>query len=272
MIVIVVAILLAGAWPVMAALTALSVAVVLELSAAFGFCKKETWPVAVYMLLSVFLVELLSVSVLSAIDTGKRQGLFLLYLIIGFAIALIYCGAPDSGKRVKLRDFLSVLALSLFSSYCLSSAINLRMDTPQGKYLIWLVPVAACMTDAAALFSGKFFGRHPLAPSISPKKTVEGAIGGTIVGILAVMLCGWIFRLIEPTLSVSYPRLFVLAVLAVIAAQLGDLSMSQIKREVGIKDYGNFIPGHGGILDRLDSVIFTAPVLYYFMLILPVFA
>jgi phosphatidate cytidylyltransferase len=109
-----------------------------------------------------------------------------------------------------------------------------------------------------AFFTGSLIGRHKLCPAISPKKTVEGAVGG-FVG--SVLLCGAFGYLLMPALLASC---LILGAIGGVAAQLGDLTASVFKRGLGIKDYGNLIPGHGGILDRFDSVLFTAPVVYYY--------
>jgi phosphatidate cytidylyltransferase len=128
----------------------------------------------------------------------------------------------------------------------------------------WIVFVLAItfLSDTAAYFTGRLLGQHPMAPYISPKKSWEGAIGGlvfaTLTGLLLVYLLGlpiplWIGAL--------------LGCIGSIAGQAGDLAESLIKRQVDIKDSGRIIPGHGGILDRIDSLLFTAPVLYYMIMI-----
>jgi phosphatidate cytidylyltransferase len=115
------------------------------------------------------------------------------------------------------------------------------------------------VNDTAAYFVGKFLGRRRLVPSLSPGKTLEGAVGG-ILGSLLVAI-GFIF--IYPSLPLL--PLLVLGLLVGVAAQVGDLVESVFKRQVGVKDAGNLIPGHGGMLDRLDSMLFTAPLVYYYV-------
>ena len=128
--------------------------------------------------------------------------------------------------------------------------------------------VCACVTDMFAYFAGLLFGKHKLCPKISPKKTVEGAIGGTLGGIVASVLVGY---LIQPVLgtSVSLLHMAMLGLVSAVAGQIGDLSASLVKRNVGIKDFGKIFPGHGGVMDRLDSILFVAPIVYcYFSLVL----
>ncbi|MGV8146384.1 MAG: phosphatidate cytidylyltransferase [Alkaliphilus sp.] len=126
--------------------------------------------------------------------------------------------------------------------------------------MIWFVFIIAWSTDTSAYFSGYLFGNKKLCPSISPKKTVEGAIGGVIGSMLASATFAYFF-IPEHLLAITF-----LGFLGSILSQIGDLIASSIKRHVGIKDFGNVLPGHGGVLDRFDSIILTAPTVYYFML------
>ena len=130
-----------------------------------------------------------------------------------------------------------------------------------GCALIWLTLVGTWASDTFAYFTGYLFGRHKLCPNVSPKKTVEGFIGGIIGTAASVAPLGYSFGF--------DPRyLAILGVLQSLVASMGDLVESIIKRYTGIKDSGNLIPGHGGVLDRFDSVIFTAPTVYYFLFFL----
>ncbi len=133
-----------------------------------------------------------------------------------------------------------------------------------GIYYIWIVFIGAFMTDTFAYFSGYFFGRHKLCPNISPKKTVEGSIGGSICSVGIVLLYGLLLDK-RFGIDISYIRLGILGLLIAIISQIGDLTASVIKRKYGVKDYGTIFPGHGGILDRLDSIIVTAPLVYIYI-------
>lgn len=127
--------------------------------------------------------------------------------------------------------------------------------------VLLLVFLTAFATDTMAYFTGSFFGRHKLCPVISPKKTVEGSIGG-IVG--SVVLCGIFALWLAPELLVDF---LILGGLGGVVSQFGDLTASIFKRKMGIKDYGTLIPGHGGVMDRFDSVLFTAPLVFLYFLI-----
>jgi len=129
-------------------------------------------------------------------------------------------------------------------------------DFNYGSTYVWLIFVISFATDTFAYFTGYLFGKNKLIPKISPKKTIEGSIGGILGSTISCILFAYIFKL-------QILPLVVIGSLGSIVAQFGDLFASSIKRYVGIKDYGKLIPGHGGILDRFDSVILVAPFVYY---------
>ncbi|MDD4503538.1 MAG: phosphatidate cytidylyltransferase [Clostridiaceae bacterium] len=135
-----------------------------------------------------------------------------------------------------------------------------------GSIILWLPFLTAWFTDTFAYFVGIYIGKVKLCPNISPKKTVEGALGG-IVGSIAISI---IFGIVINNFGIDINIIhFVIAgFLCGVASEVGDLAASYIKRYTGIKDFGNIIPGHGGILDRFDSILFTAPVIYYYFVII----
>lgn len=132
------------------------------------------------------------------------------------------------------------------------SAIILIRDMPQGNVFYPLVFVAAWGTDIFAYFIGMLFGKHKLIPDVSPKKTVEGAVGGILGTTALFAVYGMLFLHLE---TIQYIVLIAFAPFVSVIAQVGDLLMSLIKRNYGIKDYGKLLPGHGGVLDRFDSII-----------------
>lgn len=136
-----------------------------------------------------------------------------------------------------------------------------------GKAIVWLIFISSWMCDTSAYAVGVLLGRHKMAPLLSPKKSVEGGIGGILGAALLGLLYGWILRKMG---IMTEKNIFVYPLLAGaggIISQIGDLAASAVKRNYGIKDYGHLIPGHGGILDRFDSVIITAPIIYYLSLL-----
>ncbi len=128
----------------------------------------------------------------------------------------------------------------------------------QGLYFLIFIFFVILFTDIAAYFFGIKFGKHKLSPVISPKKTVEGAIAGGVCAVIAGLIIGKL-------IGISLYHSFVLSLIVTVMAQLGDLSESLIKRDAGVKDSGNSLPGHGGFLDRADSYLFSVPVAYYYI-------
>ncbi|WMI79864.1 phosphatidate cytidylyltransferase [Anaerotignum sp. MB30-C6] len=156
-----------------------------------------------------------------------------------------------------------------FYAFFLLSHIYLIREFAYGKYLVWLAFIAAFGCDTGAYFIGVNFGKHKLIPFLSPKKTIEGSIGGILTATLLSLAYGlWIGNVVV----FEDVNLLLLCGLAgffgSFLAQIGDLAASAMKRLTTIKDFGKLIPGHGGVLDRFDSVILTAPALYYIMFFL----
>lgn len=137
-----------------------------------------------------------------------------------------------------------------------------------GRYFIMLPFVAAFMPDIGAYFVGVLFGKHKLCPLISPKKTVEGLIGGILFGVLGLVVYGVILQFLFD-LSVNYWVVVVIGLASSAFSVFGDLSFSVIKRQTGIKDYGDLFPGHGGVLDRFDSVIIVTPLIEVLLSLIP---
>lgn len=151
--------------------------------------------------------------------------------------------------------------------YCLTALVRLH-GYANGRGYILLPFVIAFLSDTGAYFTGLAFGKHKLAPVISPKKTVEGVVGGMIGATVGVIIYGVILQNAF-AFHVNYLYVPVYGILGSLGAVFGDLSFSAIKRQTGIKDYGNLIPGHGGILDRFDSMVIVAPLVEILMLLIP---
>ncbi len=164
-------------------------------------------------------------------------------------------------EKRKLEDAMATILGIVYIVFFSFHMVLVHRDGPKEVSFLWIIVLAAFGTDIFAYFTGMLLGKHKLCPKISPKKTVEGAVGGTLA---AMVLCGAYGYFFGKEFLVHF---FVLGALGAIAAQLGDLTASVFKRKMGIKDYGNLIPGHGGILDRFDSILFVAPVIYYYMVL-----
>ena len=168
---------------------------------------------------------------------------------------MVYGFSVNERKLADMTSTLLGIMYVVFFSYHI-----VLIDQSQHRILIWLVFLTAFGTDIMAYFTGMAFGKHKLCPNLSPKKSVEGAVGGVIGSVVFCGIFGYF------ALPDAFVMTLVIGFLGSIFAQLGDLSASAFKRQMGIKDYGNLIPGHGGILDRFDSVLFTAPLVYYCIL------
>ncbi len=135
---------------------------------------------------------------------------------------------------------------------------------------VLVILIGCWITDSCAYFSGYFFGKHKLAPAISPKKTVEGSIGG-VLGVIIIMVAYAYVAGNIMNVSVNLVSAAVIGFTTGVVSQFGDLCASIIKREHNIKDFGNIMPGHGGVMDRFDSLMFVAPAVYYILKFFPIF-
>lgn len=172
--------------------------------------------------------------------------------------------------HVKLRFEIIALCLAagLLIPFLLTSIVRIH-SVKLGRHLILIPFVLAFSSDTGAYFAGRAFGSHKLAPVISPNKTVEGAIGGVLAAMLGMLLYTMILQLAFQ-LKVNYAYALVYGLVGSVGAVFGDLCFSVIKRQTGIKDYGKLIPGHGGILDRFDSMMIVGPATEFLLLVLPV--
>lgn len=226
-----------------------------EIYKPFGFIRKM--PLAI-----VGAAFGLSIAFGSLRDASFIVAAIIFYMLLMFSIAMAY------RKTVSFSDISILMFTTIYISLCLAH-VGMVNEGPFGAFLIVYMCVGAFMTDSGAYFVGKFFGKRKLLPEISPKKTVEGSIGGIITamvsfGIYAVILM-FMFGF-----KINWLSFMGIGFISTFVAQAGDLSASMIKRELNLKDYGSIMPGHGGILDRLDSLIFVAPLVYYLNLIFPV--
>ena len=184
---------------------------------------------------------------------GKSLNWFMM-LFMGYLIcqmAVLVFAYPKYNTQQILAGFFGVFYVAVMLSF-----IYLTRNLPDGKFLVWLIFLCSWGCDTCAYCVGMLIGKHKMAPVLSPKKSVEGAVGG----VVGAALLGIIYAAVTKGPIVEYA---VICAVGALISMVGDLAASAIKRNQGIKDYGKLIPGHGGILDRFDSVIFTAPVIYF---------
>ena len=194
----------------------------------------------------------------------RAIALFLMVTLFLLAIKLYGTDRAIGSEQIMICLF-GGLIIPLF----LSALVELK-DMEHGKYLVLLPVICAFLTDAGAYFAGVFLGKHRGITMVSPKKSLEGYIGGILSGAVFLLLYGIILQQFAH-LDVSLPIMALYGLLGSAITELGDLSFSLIKRQYGIKDYGNLLPGHGGILDRFDSMTFAAPLLLLLVELLPAF-
>ena len=186
-------------------------------------------------------------------------------MFIPTSIVLLFINVIATSMKIEPKD---IFATFFGICYVIGFLVFLPLlySMPNGKCLIWYILIAAWGTDTFAYAVGMRFGKHKLT-KISPKKSVEGSLGGTIGAIvLALIYTALVQRYVD--LNLSYVFVAIATLVLSILSQLGDLSASSIKRKMEIKDYGNLIPGHGGMLDRIDSIIFVAPFAYFLLIMI----
>ncbi len=180
-----------------------------------------------------------------------------------FAATIILFGILMAKIKVKdkVEPLLSVI-IAFMITFFFKSLSGIR-NTEKGVYLLGVTMLISVLTDIFAYLCGKGFGKHKFAPVLSPKKTVEGSVGGTICAVAILMIVARVLS-DNDIIFVNYGILAVYLLSASVLGQFGDLAFSSVKRICGIKDYGKLLPGHGGVLDRFDSMLFVAPFTYLF--------
>jgi len=163
-------------------------------------------------------------------------------------------------RKLTFSQILTALFAGTLIPLMLSSLVSLKI-MPGGHLLVFLPFISAFLTDAGAYFTGLAFGKRKAFPLISPKKTVEGCIGGLVTGTAVMVVYGLVVYATSLHIVVFW-ALFLYGIIGAAITQVGDLAFSLVKREFSIKDYGRLLPGHGGMLDRFDSMVFTAPAMF----------
>lgn len=226
------------------------------------WCLAEAFGVFAYHKNPVFVIAGLVVCAaapfLAKWNVSQIAGLLFLVLI---SLSAAMVAKPD---KVNILDLALVMFLLVMIPISFGLLASLRNIPDFGMFYIWYPFVGAFLSDIGAFFVGRAFKGPKLCEALSPKKTISGSIGGLIGSVVGFFLMSLIFRFGFHILVNPIPY-YGLAVFTSVAGQLGDLTMSAIKRYAKVKDFGNVMPGHGGMLDRLDSVIFVAPVVYIFI-------
>ncbi len=193
------------------------------------------------------------------VNTGVALSEMILLVFVVFLFLLLGIAVFSHGK-FKVQDVSAAFVLIFYIIFGFSSILAIR-DAQYGQYLFLLIFISAWISDTGAYFTGVLFGKHKLIPDVSPKKTVEGAIGGLVFCIVSFVVFGIIMQKFYD-LSPNYILLGCMGLVMSIVSMCGDLIASLVKRQYNLKDYSKLIPGHGGIMDRFDSIIATASVMF----------
>ena len=226
-----------------------------EFYRATGLFKEGT---VNFVAVSGFVVTVIYYLVLMILVEDLFMFMFITVVFIIVMLGTYVFTFPKYSSKDVVYTFYGFFYVSVMLGF-----IHLTRELPNGIYIVWLIFISSWFCDVFAYLTGMAFGRHKLCPNLSPKKSVEGAIGGIVVPAI----CGGVYAyFIKDCLGADSDLIVMFAVLCALGAavsQIGDLAASAIKRNFDIKDYGKLIPGHGGVLDRFDSVIFTAPMIYF---------
>ncbi len=182
--------------------------------------------------------------------------LIILYLLLLLSVYVF------TYPKYKDADMTAAFLSFIYVSVMLSYIYQIRAITPSGGVLVYLIFVSSWVNDVCAYLAGITLGKHQMTPKLSPKKSIEGGIGGVFGAGIVGAVFGALYPVLVHPMEHSILIFGLIGAVGAIPAVIGDLSASAIKRNHDVKDYGHLIPGHGGILDRFDSVIFTAPIIY----------
>ena len=248
-------------------LSLIAVIAVFEILRVVGAHKKLSLSIPAYILSATFPILAFFVSV-------KNVTVFLLILAASMFVYLMWLMGVSvfSKGKVAFSSIAEVFVTVLYVTVSFTSLSLIRyLDRESGAFCVVLVFMVAWICDVFAFAVGSLMGKHKLIPEISPKKTVEGSIGGIVFSVLCCLVYGIALDLIVVDMTVNYIALGLIGGVLSIVSQLGDLVASLIKREYGVKDYGKIFPGHGGIMDRFDSVLAVSTILLIICLVVPPF-
>ncbi len=213
-----------------------------------------------------------AVAIVIAVILLIAHGTFLFNIAVGAISALAIYEIFRATKMTEHKyqtiaccafAFVDAFSVGILLPYSFSTLVTMAGLGGKGVFMIVLTLAAAWLADSGAYFAGTFFGKTKLCPEISPKKTVEGLIGGVISNGILMLIISLFYQFVLKGEPIHYLGVLIAGMLAALIGLVGDLTASVIKRQTGIKDYGNIMPGHGGIMDRFDSVLLVAPFMYY---------
>lgn len=245
-------VIITGGWLLFAVTLALSLIGAFEFFRATGVREEgkkfNALELAGYLGIALYYISLV-------VQWGSMQLMALITAIVVVMAVYVFTFPRYHADQV-IASYFAVIYVGVMLSFVYQT----RM-LQDGEYIVWLIFLCSWGCDTCAYCAGRLLGKHKMAPVLSPKKTIEGALGG----VLGTLILGILYAVFTKGPVVEYA---IICAIGALISMIGDLAASAIKRNKGIKDYGKLIPGHGGILDRFDSVIFTAPMIYFLAVML----
>jgi phosphatidate cytidylyltransferase len=205
---------------------------------------------------------------INLVGVDAQAGYVMSFLLMQVIFVLAIRAHGTQGE-LPFQDLCVCLFGGVLIPTFLSALVELRM-MPSGKYWVLLPVIVAFLTDGGAYFAGIFLGKHRGITNVSPNKSLEGYLGGVISGPIFCIIYGIIVHA-ATGMAVNFWYMILYGLVGSLVTELGDLAFSLIKRQLGVKDYGHLLPGHGGMLDRFDSMIFAAPLIYILVQLFPAF-
>ena len=251
------------------ALSLLAVIAVNEIIRVYDIDKKYVVSIPAYLIAAA--MPTLSFVMLRVLAWQEYKFIVALALVLFVFMLYLFVTAVFMKGKLEFAIISPVFVLVMYITCCFSALSVIRYVGEAGLFNVGMVFVGAWISDVFAYFSGRLFGKHKLIPEISPKKTVEGAIGAVVCTTLLMLLYGWIVTLCTD-LSANYIVLAISGAVLSVVGQIGDLIASFVKRERGVKDYGKLLPGHGGIMDRFDSILTVSGATMIIVLLFAPFA
>ena len=250
------------------ALGLLAVVAAYEMFRVIGLQKKLILTVPAYFIVISFPIVAYFLE-----SSGELRFLLVFAACLFVYLMWLMCVSVFSRGSIPFSKISEVFVAVTYVSISLTSLSLIRyMNSEFGLFTVLLVFIIAWVSDIFAFAVGSLIGKHKLIPEVSPKKTVEGAIGGIVFSIIACVLYGLLIDIFVEEAKVYYLVLSVFGLVLSVVSQIGDLIASVIKREYGIKDYGKIFPGHGGVMDRFDSVFAVSTIMMILCIIFPPFA
>ena len=235
-----------------------AVVALLAMNEYFNAFKEKANPVKWIGYIACILIAFIHLIPVDKVITILGIGLPVVFLLLFLQVIITNMKTSYNDIAITFFGICYIVVFMLF--------LPLLIGKENGRTLIWYVMLPAWGTDVFAYIFGKLMGKHKFS-KVSPNKSIEGCIGGAIGAIILCLICTYVINTVTE-LNISYTIIILISFVLSIIGQIGDFAASSIKRYVGIKDYSNLIPGHGGMLDRIDSVIFIAPFAYFLLMII----